>query len=298
MRLSQIEVNELTKNWGITIPTVANYNWILAAKGQYVYCQGASEGSIQKRARADGSLIWEKDFNVSDLSREILVDSQQNLYTSSGGNVYKYDNDGDILWTKDVIEGSTNDVILQHISSAEDEILVTGFVGGSNRVFILSASTGEILLTIADKCANTRRSSKFLSSGDIVGFSTLSPYYRIKRWARSDGSIIWTSTSSFEITATITIDADDNIWAIRYSSPNYYISKISKSTGNELLATFIGTLRSSFHFYSSDNSIVLGIYNDSTDVLTINKYDVDTGVLLATQDFSNITAYNNAVITK
>ena len=295
MRLSQIEVNELTKNWGITIPTVANYNWILAAKGQYVYCQGASEGSIQKRARADGSLIWEKDFNVSYLSREILVDSQQNLYTSSGGNVYKYDNDGDILWTKDVIEGSTDDVILQHISSAEDEILVIGRDG--SKLYILSASTGEILLTISNAYLPVRH-HKFLSSGDIVGFSTLSPYYRIKRWARSDGSIIWTSTSSFEITATITIDADDNIWAIRYSSPNYYISKISKSTGNELLATSIGTLRSSFHFYSSDNSIVLGIYNDSTDVLTINKYDVDTGVLLATQDFSNITAYNNAVITK
>jgi len=295
MRLSQIEVNELTKNWGITIPTVTNYNWILAAKGQYVYCQGASEGSIQKRARADGSLIWEKDFNVSYssyLSREILVDSQQNLYTSSGDNVYKYDNDGDILWTKDVIEGSTEDVILQHISSAEDEILVTGPC-----LYILSASTGEILLTISNAYITVRR-HKFLSSGDIVGFSALSPYYRIKRWARSDGSIIWTSTSGYEITATITIDADDNIWAIRYSSPNYYISKFSKSTGNQLLATSIGTLLSSFHIYSSDNSIVLGIYNDSTDVLTINKYDVDTGVLLATQDFSNITAYNNAVITR
>ena len=295
MRLSQIEVNELTKNWGITIPTVTNYNWILAAKGQYVYCQGASEGSIQKRARADGSLIWEKDFNVSYssyLSREILVDSQQNLYTSSGDNVYKYDNDGDILWTKDVIEGSTEDVILQHISSAEDEILVTGPC-----LYILSASTGEILLTISNAYITVRR-HKFLSSGDIVGFSPWSPGHRIKRWARSDGSIIWTSTSGYEITATITIDADDNIWAIRYSSPNYYISKISKSTGNELLATSIGTLLSSFHIYSSDNSIVLGIYNDSTDVLTINKYDVDTGVLLATQDFSNITAYNNAVITR
>ena len=287
MRLSQIEVNELTKNWGITIPTVANYNWILAAKGQYVYCQGASEGSIQKRARADGSLIWEKDFNVSYLSREILVDSQQNLYTSSGGNVYKYDNDGDILWTKDVIEGSTDDVVLQHISSAEDEILVTG-----SKPYILSASTGEILLTISNTYSAVRH-HKFLSSGDIVGSDG-----RLKRWARSDGSIIWKSTRSFEIPATITIDADDNIWAISYSSPNYYISKFSKSTGNELLATFIGTRLSSFHFYSSDNSIVLGIYNDSTDILTINKYDVDTGVLLATQDFSNITAYNNAVITK
>jgi len=269
MRLSQIEVNELTKNWGITIPTVANYNWILAAKGQYVYCQGASEGSIQKRARADGSLIWEKDFNVSYLSREILVDSQQNLYTSSGGNVYKYDNDGDILWTKDVIEGSTEDVILQHISSAEDEILVTGYDESNFNLYVLSASTGEILLTISNAYLGVRH-HKFLSSGDIVGSDG-----RLKRWARSDGSIIWTSTSSFfdfqTVPATITIDADDNIWAIRSGGSNYYISKISKSTGNELLATFIGTRLSSFHFYSSHNSIVLGSYNDSTDLLTNNK---------------------------
>lgn len=292
MRLSQFTTADGTKNWGVDTSTVADFDHLLAAYGDYVYCQGDSEETIQKRARVDGSLVWQKNFNIyGAATQKILVDNQGNIYTQKSGNVYKYNSDGNLVWTCDVVEEDATNLVLKDLIIDGSKILVV-----YDKIYVINSS-GTVELTIEDSVADG--DFKINSDGDIVapvhiGGGT----YAVRKYDGSDGSTLWT-TSSLNIAFTgvgLCFDTSGNVWVVAISGAlrsNLY--KLGKNTGNTLI-TSVDTIAypQAILPVSNGNIVVIG-YNSGTDVLTIDIRD-GNAIQLYSETHSNITEYNSAVI--
>lgn len=291
MRLSQFTTEDGTKNWGIDTSTVANYDHLLAAYGSYVYCQGDSEETIQKRARVDGALVWQKDFFTDgSLNQKILVDNQGNIYTSKNGNVYKYNSDGDLVWTCDVIAADATDMFLKDCMVDGSKILV--IKNGGGYAYVINSS-GVVALTITDADIDAYYTYKFKfdSTGDIIIKVSVAMAGYIRKYDVDDGSVLWTSGS---VASYPTVDTSDNIWAINADGK---LVKIGKNTGNVLVASAdVMTADVQELLPVSNGNIIVVSYNSGTDVLTIDIRD-ENAIQLDSETHADITEYNSAVIT-
>lgn len=294
MRLSQFTTTDGTKNWGIDTSTVANYDHLLAAYGDYVYCQGDSEETIQKRARADGALVWQKDFNIYGHTwQKILVDNQGNIYTQKSGNVYKYNSDGNLIWTCDVIAENAGNLPLKDcmIDGSKIAVATVGYI------YIINSS-GEVELTITDGEYYPSEPVKFDSVGDVVVliYNTEGMAYMPRKYNGITGAILWTSSNLVGGALTLCVDISNNVWAFKYLTGNYYLVKLGKNTGN-VLTTSADTMTATVQeiLPVSNGNIAVVSYNSGTDVLTIDIRD-SNAIQLDSETHSNITEYNSAVI--
>jgi hypothetical protein len=304
MRLSQFSTTDATKNWGVDTPTVAHFDHLLAAYGDFVYCQGISEETIQKRNRVDGSLVWQKDFNIGyDRygAAKILVDNQGNIYTQKNGNVYKYNSDGNLVWTCDVVEGDTGNIVL-------GDVMIDGskLVGYSSTKIYTISSSGVVGLVIEDSDLTdivSRHILKLDSTGDIlVSFEEGSyGYFRTKKYDGYAGQLVWKKNFT-GFTGSICFDSADNVWV---ANPVYTVwtdedtwhtrlHKLGKNTGNTLLDSLIYTPNAVDILSISNNNIAVIYYSAPTLLIEIRD---SNAILLASQTYGNITRYNSAVIT-
>ena len=296
MRLSQFTTGDGTKNWGIDTSTVADFDHLLAAYGDYVYCQGDSEETIQKRARVDGSLVWQKNFNIyGAATQKILVDNQGNIYTQKSGNVYKYNSDGNLVWTCDVVEEDATNLVLKDLIIDGSKILVV-----YDKIYVINSS-GTVELTIEDAQIGSvvYGDFKINSDGDIVAPVAIldGRAYAVRKYDGSDGSTLWTSSLTIELPGVgLCFDTSGNVWVVAISgdlSSNLY--KLGKNTGNTLI-TSVDTIAypQAILPVSNGNIVVIG-YNSGTDVLMIDIRD-GNAIQLDSETHSNITEYNSAVI--
>ena len=290
MRLSQFTTTDGTKNWGIDTSTVAKFDHLLAAYGDYVYCQGDSEETIQKRARVDGSLVWQKNFNIyGAATQKILVDNQGNIYTQKSGNVYKYNSDGNLVWTCDVVEEDATNLVLKDLIIDGSKILVV-----YDKIYVINSS-GTVELTIEDSVADG--DFKINSDGDIVAPVAIGGgTYAVRKYDGSDGSTLWTSSLTIEVAGVgLCFDTSGNVWVVATSGAASYLYKLGKNTGNTLI-TSVDTIAypQAILPVSNGNIVVIG-YNSGTDVLTIDIRD-GNAIQLYSETHSNITEYNSAVI--
>jgi len=301
MRLSQFSTTDATKNWGVDTPTVAHFDHLLAAYGDFVYCQGISEETIQKRNRVDGSLVWQKDFYIysaSALNRlgKILVDNQGNLYTQKNGNVYKYNSDGNLVWTCDVVEEDATNLVLKDLIIDGSKILVV-----YDKIYVINSS-GTVELVIEDAQIDSYQvvygDFKINSDGDIVAPVAIGVgAYAVRKYDGSDGSTLWTSSLTIATGVGLCFDTSGNVWVVAISGAlRSYLYKLGKNTGNTLI-TSVDTIAypQAILPVSNGNIVVIG-YNSGTDVLMIDIRD-GNAIQLDSETHSNITKYNSAVIT-
>ncbi len=294
MRLSQFTTGDGTKNWGIDTSTVADFDHLLAAYGDYVYCQGDSEETIQKRARVDGSLVWQKNFNIyGAATQKILVDNQGNIYTQKSGNVYKYNSDGNLVWTCDVVEEDATNLVLKDLIIDGSKILVV-----YDKIYVINSSgTVELVIEDAQIGSVVYGDFKINSDGDIVApVSIGGGAYAVRKYDGSDGSTLWTSSLTVELAGVgLCFDTSGNIWVVATSYVSSYLYKLGKNTGNTLI-TSVDTIAypKAILPVSNGNIVVVG-YNSGTDVLTIDIRD-GNAIQLDSETHSNITEYNSAVI--
>lgn len=295
MRLSQFTTGDGTKNWGIDTSTVADFDHLLAAYGDYVYCQGDSEETIQKRARVDGSLVWQKNFNIyGAATQKILVDNQGNIYTQKSGNVYKYNSDGNLVWTCDVVEEDATNLVLKDLIIDGSKILVV-----YDKIYVINSSgTVELVIEDAQIGSVVYGDFKINSDGDIVAPVAIGGgTYAVRKYDGSDGSTLWTSSLTIEFPGVgLCFDTSGNVWVVATSgalSSNLY--KLGKNTGNTLI-TSVDTIAypQAILPVSNGNIVVIG-YNSGTDVLMIDIRD-GNAIQLDSETHSNITEYNSAVI--
>lgn len=298
MRLSQFSTTDGTKNWGVDTSTVADFDHLLAAYGDYVYCQGDSEETIQKRARVDGALVWQKDFNIyGATTQKILVDNQGNIYTQKAGNVYKYNSDGNLVWTCDVVAEDATNLVLKDLIIDGSKILVV-----YDKIYVINSS-GEVELTIEDAQIGSvvYGDFKINSEGDIIGsIQQGEGHYYVRKYAGSDGSTLWTSSLTIAVVGVgLCFDISGNVWVVakrgvvEVATSNLY--KLGKNTGNTLITSVDTIAYPQAVFPVSNGNIVVIGYNSGTDVLTIDIRD-SNAIQQAVQTHNNITEYNSAVI--
>ena len=290
MRLSQFTTTDGTKNWGIDTSTVADFDHLLAAYGDYVYCQGDSEETIQKRNRVDGSLVWQKNFNIyGAATQKILVDNQGNIYTQKSGNVYKYNSDGNLVWTCDVVEEDATNLVLKDLIIDGSKILVV-----YDKIYVINSS-GTVELTIENSGAYG--DCKINSDGDIVAPVAIGGgTYAVRKYDGSDGSTLWTSSFAIAFPEVgLCFDTSGNVWVVATSVASSYLYKLGKNTGNTLITSVDTIVNPQAILPVSNGNIVVIGYNSGTDVLMIDIRD-GNAIQLDSETHSNITEYNSAVI--
>lgn len=298
MRLSQFSTSDGTKNWGIDTSTVAGYNQLLTAYGDYVYCQGSVEGAVQKRNRVDGSLVWQKDFILRGSSvGQIMVDNQQNLYTIDEGVVYKYDSDGNLTWSYDTEDSEPNYLYLRDISADGTRILVcrlgSVIAGHYGKMYVLT-SAGALYWSISPEEYVTFDPAKFDSNKDIVAY--ISGGY-MRKYSGTDGTQIWEKTSG--TLEYIAIDISDNIWTMSAASSGN-ITKLGKNTGNTLLQsadTFTRAAGDYWYLFPVSNGNIAFVRYDVSETGIIIDIRDSNAIQQETETHENITAFNSAVIT-
>lgn len=283
MRLSQFSTADATKNWGVDTSTVADFDHLLAAYGDYVYCQGDSEETIQKRARVDGALVWQKDFNIyGATSQKILVDNQHNIYTLKNKIIYKYNSDGNLVWSYDT-EYGFDTIYLKDVMPDGSKIAIGHF----KKIIILNSS-GAVSLEIDDSDIQWASSVKFDSNGDVL--SVVDGPNMLRKYNGTTGAVLWTTTAT--VPNLFCIDISNNIWTIVSTN----LAKIGKNTGN-VLVTSVDTPTAKVQeiLPVSNGNIAVISYNSGTDVLTIDIRD-GNAIQLDSENHANITEYNSAVI--
>ena len=281
MRLSQFTTEDGTKNWGIDTSTVPNFDHLLAAYGDYVYCQGTLEESIQKRARVDGALVWQKDFPigvpVGTFYPRIMVDGLGNIYTTKTGTINKYDSNGDFLWTHDL--DPVDKVHLLDVMHDGSKVLIATY---TDKVYILN-SAGEIALDL-DVEVDGEKGGALDSDGNFIVTVTT-----VRKYNGVTGAQIWTTVPT--PLSHHCVDPSSNYWVASTTR----VIKLGKNTGNWLLDLNIFTNIVKILPISNGNIAVI-MYDDGTDVLTIDIRD-SNGIQLIEKTHSGITEYNDAVIT-
>ena len=295
MRLSQFVTTDGTKNWGIDTSTVAGYNAILAASGDYVYCQGSSEQTIQKRNRVDGSLVWQKDF-VTGSAQPIKVDLSHNLYTLSAGVLRKYDSNGNLLWSYDTEDAQPTYVGIRDISADGSKILLCRmgdfFVPFFEKMYVVNSS-GVLVWSKQLERYSSLNPAVFDSNNDIVALNTA---LEVRKYSGTDGTEIWLYENNNVSTSGLCVDISDNVWLLAAGK----ITKLGKNTGNVLLQS-----ADTFTFASGDYWYLFPVSNGN---IAFVRYDVsETDIVIDIRDgnaiqqeeetHADITAFNSAVIT-
>ena len=242
--------------WTVTEnPSTSNDNLLsITCDDSYIYLGGydSSPGyeqwRIQKRNKSDGSIVWTKtDIPVVSIVYAITCDDTYiyavGLDRSPGDGQWRiekrYKSDGSVVWTKH-FNPSSDDEGAYHITSDNDYIYITGgyYVGFANDQCIIqkrNKSDGFIVWEVTEN-----PSDYYDSCGDIVCDDTYlytaghdssnggrwDDQWRIQKWYKSDGSLVWTMTedlsSSYDTPYAITSD-DNYIYVCgRDSSPGYF----------------------------------------------------------------------------
>lgn len=291
MRLAEFNVNTLAKNWGVDIPDIATEN-VLGAYGDYVYVQGESEGTIQKRKRTDGSLVWEKDFALDlDAGKlpNIAVDNQYNIYTVYNRYLYKYNDSGSLLWSSEIDANAMVPNTVLAVSKDGNYIAVYGI---SQRYAVIFNSDGTIKLTIDIDSGGSGYLIGFLrfdSENNIIASTDYDQYGNeiVKKFLISDGSKLWEKGRFMA-----NIDINDNVWCISHVGN---LEKLGKNTGNILATSNESDYNNVQDIQGLSNGDMLVVmYDGGTDTITLRRVDQNTNIL-ASQDYTNITSFSRTI---
>ena len=246
-----------------------DYPSAITSDGSYIYLAGydSSPGypqwRIQKRNKSDGSEVWTKtDIPVASIAYDITCDDTY-IYAvgsdrSPGDEQWRIEkrkkSDGAVVWSE-FYNPSSYWEGAHHITSDDSYIYITGsyYVGFANTQCIIqkrNKSDGFLVWEVTEN-----PSDYYDSCGDIVCDDTYlytaghdsalggrwDDQWRIQKWYKSDGSLVWTHTedlsSSYDTPYAITSD-DNYIYVVgRDSSPGHFnfqwrIQKRNKSDGS------------------------------------------------------------------
>ena len=243
----------------------------IAFDGSYIYVAGYdcspgyTQWRMQKRNKSDGSVVWTKvvnDILVASMPFDLTCDDTY-IYAvgfdrSSGDEQWRiekrYKSDGSVVWTKHFNPSSDGEGAY-HITSDDSYIYITGgyYVGFANDQCIIQKRNKSNGLIVWEVTENP--SDYYDSCGDIVCDDTYlytaghdssnggrwDDQWRIQKWYKSDGSLVWTHTedlsSSYDTPYAIASDDNFIYLAGRDSSQGYFnfqwrIQKRYKSDGS------------------------------------------------------------------
>lgn len=299
MRLGQFTGNALTRNWVREIPTVANYIY-LASRGEYVYVQGSSEGTVQKRRRVDGELIWQRDMmteggNSAWGYANIAVDSSYNIYTTKDRYLYKHDDNGNQVWAVQVEEAESGRNLIFSISPDMTRIMLLGtdskkilsyrtLDGVKDVEFTPVEQHGYTLFRLYEGTYDSQNNFIIRGEWDIIPTGSV---YLIMKYDNSGTLKFWQKNCMYYNYnyRIISVDKEDNIWTL--TAPKT-LSKLGKNTGNVLCSNISDD---NFNqILSLSNGDVVTIFCDTvSDTLTMNRYNTNA-VLQKTETHTGVTA--------
>jgi len=296
MRLGQYSSSALSRNWVREIPSVA-YCVYLASKGDYVYVQGSSEGSVQKRRRTDGNLIWQKDMmlDVGKLAgyedTNIAVDCNYNIYTTKNCYLYKYDENGNLLWDIKVEDKITYRNVIFSVSADGTRIMLRDTTGEKIYSYKTIDGTKDVEFTPSIPEEDIR----FLFYGEydsqmnfIIGIQRESGEQILVKFNSSGLNNIWALGDLVFTRVGIRsfgVDKDDNVWAFRKISydPKILI-KIGKYSGNILCSV------------NTEGTMLVPLSNGDvataslqSNVMTLNRFNTNAE-LQKTETYNGVTA--------
>jgi len=288
-RLAQFSSSELTRNWVKEIPTTG-YCIYLACKGDYVYVQGTSEETVQKRKRINGELVWQKSFKIEATAEvndvNIRVDNSYNIYTTKNGHLYKYNDDGNLLWDANVETPGTYPLQIFCLSQDGTRIMLRGVDGKKIYTYKTADGTKDVEFTPAIQNENLIMTyfGEFDSTKSIilhVNGSYGSDYdrYYLQKWDSTGATLQW---QVMFLAEGLEVDIDDNVWI---TSSQGVIYKFAKNTGN-VLAQSSQTDCHGFLKALSNGDIVE--VSQSSSTLRIRRFNTNA-VLQTTQTYSNVS---------
>lgn len=298
MRLGQYSSSALSRNWVREIPSVA-YCVYLASKGDYVYVQGSSEGSVQKRRRTDGNLIWQKNMmiDVGEIAQvnntNIAVDCNYNIYTTKDCYLYKYDENGNLLWdikVEDTVEGSIT--IIFSVSADGTRIMLRDTTG--EKIYSYKTIDGTKDVEFTPEIPNYTIESIYYGEYDsnnnfIIDLIDKDGTPRFILKYNSTGTerlwYDWISSGYIYLGGKgIAVDKEDNVWSFREENKVRKLVKFSRSTGNIMCsASDEGTILVAL----SNGDIVTASLQDN--VLTLNRFNTNAE-LQKTETYDGVTA--------
>ena len=290
-RLAQFSSSELTRNWVKEIPTTG-YCVYLACRGDYVYVQGTSEETVQKRNRINGELVWQKSFNIEAPAEyndvNIRVDNSYNIYTTKNGHLYKYNDDGNLLWDANVETPGTYPLQIFCLSQDGTRIMLRGVDG--KKIYTYKTADGtkdvEFTPTIQNENLIMTYSGKLDSTKNIIlyvygSYGSDSRFY-MQKWDSTGTTLQWqVILSNNNLYDMLEVDIDDNVWIVVQG----VIRKYAKNTGN-VLAQSSQTDCYGFLKALSNGDIVEVLQSSST--LRIRRFNTNA-VLQTTQTYSNVS---------
>lgn len=243
MRLGQFGGMDLAKAWATDVDVVGTLR-LLAASGDYVYTQGASEQTVSKRTRASGEVLWTRDFLTDDGAyANIAVDAAGNVYTLAANDLHQYDADGDLVYTHEGAGAGGTGSYLAGISPDGTRIAVVvstalhWFVnvyepGDENIICSFRPTHG----TYGDNGEITDLAFDSDNNIAVIGRYGAGPGYSYFAHKFTDlGAQVWiASTMACDgAGGGIAFDVDGNVWVIRHTT--FYPLKLGKNTGAVLL---------------------------------------------------------------
>ena len=299
MRLGQYSSSALSRNWVREIPRVA-YCVYLASKGDYVYVQGSSEGSVQKRRRTDGNLIWQKDMmiDVGEIAQvnntNIAVDCNYNIYTTKDCYLYKYDENGNLIWdikVEDTVEGCRT--IIFSVSADGTRIMLRSV----NRKKIYSYKTidGTKDVEFTPEIPNYTIYSIYYGEYDSNNNFIIDIYIQkvgtprfILKYNSTGTERLWYNwISSGYINLggkPIAVDKEDNVWSFRVENNVRKLVKFSRNTGNIMCSA------------SDEGTMLVPLSNGDvataslqSNVMTLNRFNTNAE-LQKTETYNGVTA--------
>ncbi len=259
--------------------------------------QGSSEGSVQKRRRTDGSLIWQKDMmlDVGELAgyedTNIAVDCNYNIYTTKDCYLYKYDENGNLLWDIKVEDKVTYRNIIFSVSADGTRIMLRDTSG--KKIYSYKTIDGTKDVEFTPEIPNYTIDSIYYGEYDsqmnfIIGIQMESGVQGLVKFNSSGLNNIWELEDLVFKRVGIRsfgVDKDDNVWAFRKISydPKILI-KIGKYSGNILCSV------------NTEGTMLVPLSNGDvataslqSNVMTLNRFNTNAE-LQKTETYNGVTA--------
>lgn len=243
MRLGQFGGMDLAKAWATDVDVVGTLR-LLAASGDYVYTQGATEQTVSKRTRASGEVLWTRDF-LTDAGAyaNIAVDAAGNVFTLAGNDLHQYDADGDLVYTH--TNAGAGGIVSHLAGISPDGTRIAVIVHTAVYAFVNVWAPGEENVIGSFRPTHiTHGDTKeitdlaFDADNNIAVMARYNPtppgteaFYAVHKYTDL-GALVW-ATGLLCKHYGLTFDVSGNVWAVHYDT--FYPLKFGKNTGAVLL---------------------------------------------------------------
>lgn len=76
--------------------------------------------------------VWEKDYNINSDLKMLITDVDNNIFAINNSNLYKFDQDGNVLWQKQVADNGYNLTMLKKDKTTNNMFIVESNISDKN----------------------------------------------------------------------------------------------------------------------------------------------------------------------